>query len=84
LRKRRSSDSAAQRYWVGFSPILEKARRHACISGSSPSGRSASRDLAVAMNVPVREPTGTSWVIPSTYKALGTSWGKSRQISPEC
>ena len=46
--KRRSSDSAAHRYWVGLRPIAEKVRRQARISGSSDSGPPVSRDLAVA------------------------------------
>ena len=48
LRKRRSSDSEAQRYWVGLRPIWAKARRQAWISGSSLSVAPSSRAAAVA------------------------------------
>lgn len=68
LRNRRSSDSAAHRYWVGLSPIRANARRHAWISGSSLSGPSASRASAMARNFSVwpAEPAGTGRPIPVT------------------
>src|SRR5215831_1244210 len=47
LRKRRSSDSEAQRYWVGFSPILENARRQPGAGGGEElGGARAGRDVA--------------------------------------
>ena len=45
--KRRNRDSEAHRYCVGLSPILEKTRRQACTSGSSPSELVASRPSAI-------------------------------------
>ena len=85
MRNRRSSDSEAQRYWVGFSPICAKARRQAWISGSSLSAATAaSRDLAMAANRSAAGPTGASAVMPSAYRTAGTSAGKSRQIGAEC
>src|SRR5580658_4509139 len=85
LRKRRSSDSEAQRYWVGLSPICAKARRQAWISGSSLSAATAaSRDLATAANRSAAAPIVTVPVMPSAYRTAGTSCGKSRQMSSEC
>jgi hypothetical protein len=52
VRSRRSSGSAAQRYWAGRSPMFVKARRRAWISGSSPSVVPASRALATAAITP--------------------------------
>jgi hypothetical protein len=85
LRNRRSSDSEAQRYWVGLRPMAAKARRQAWISGSSLSAATAaSRDLAKPAKRSTAGPTGASAVMPSAYKTPGTSAGKSRQICAEC
>ena len=74
LRNRRSSDSEAQRYWVGLSPICVNARRHAWISGSSLSAATAaSRDLATAANRSTAGPVGASAVMPSAYRTPGIS-----------
>ena len=94
LRNRRSSDSEAQRYWVGLSPSCAKARRQAWISGRSLSApAAASRDLAMAANrsaaalvlPPAAEgPARASAVMPSAYRTPATSAPKSRQIGAEC
>ena len=85
MRNLRSSDSDAQRYWVGLSPIAANARRQAWISGSSLSaGTAASRDLATAANRSTAGPVTASPVTPLTYRTPGTSCGKSCQMSPEC
>src|SRR5438128_1041264 len=81
--KRRSSDSEAHRYCVGLSPMLEKTRRQACISGSCPSEVVASRASAIALNLAIWGPTEASFVIPSANSKPATSSGKSLQISPE-
>lgn len=81
VRSRRSSDSAAHRYWVGRSPIWVKARRHAWISPNSPSGPWASRDRAAAVNRAAGVPASAAGEMPSASITPGTRPGKSRQIS---
>jgi len=83
LRKRRSSASEAQRYWVGFSPMREKTRRQALTSGSSDSDPVASRDRAVAWNASTVPSTEASLAMPSVHSTPGTSSGKLFQISSE-
>jgi hypothetical protein len=64
LRKRRSSDSEAHRYWVGLRPMAAKARRQAWISGSSLSAATAaSRDPAVAANRSMAAPAAALPVV---------------------
>src|SRR5579883_3119340 len=84
LRKRRSNASDAQRYWVGFNPILEKARRQAWISGNSPSDVRTRRDSAIAEYFAICASTEASFLIAAAKITPGTRAGWSRQISDEC
>nr|BFE83149.1 hypothetical protein GCM10020093_057500 [Planobispora longispora] len=81
---RRSRDSEAHRYCVGLSPILEKARRHAWISGNSASVPVASRAWATAVNFAIRESAAPSGVIPAAATVPATSSGYSDRIASEC
>ena len=77
---RRSSDSDAHRYCVGFSPIRANARRQAWISGSSASDPPASRASALAHSRATRSVTSASAVIPAASTTPAASSGKSVQI----
>ncbi|KSV81059.1 hypothetical protein N183_16595 [Sinorhizobium sp. Sb3] len=84
FRKRRSSASEAERYCVGFSPILAKVRRHAWISGRSLSDPAPRRSSAIAWKRRTWSSTETSLRTLSMKSAPTLSSGKSRQISSAC
>ena len=80
--KRRSSDSEAQRYCVGFSPMREKTLRQALISASSLSVPAASsRDCAMALRRATGAAGETSVWMPSANSVLAPSSGKRLQMS---